>query len=86
MAGASEAFVTSVQPAVPGPTFAQGFGSRKLEREVAILNMPQLDLVNAWEECVKAAIHAKIAVEDEIMKSIRANVYMFFFVFVLLVY
>jgi len=73
LAAASESFVTSVQPDTPGPLFSPGLGSRKMEKDVAILEMPVRNLTDAWEVCVKAAMPAKIAVEDEITKSIREH-------------
>jgi ubiquitin carboxyl-terminal hydrolase L5 len=45
-----------------------------MEKDVAILEMPVRNLTDAWEVCVKAAMPAKIAVEDEIIKSIREHV------------
>ena len=44
---------------------------------MAILDMPVRNLIDAWESCVKAAMPAKIAVEDEITKSIREHVSVF---------
>ena len=66
--------MTSVQPDTPGPLFSQSLGSRKLEKDMAILDMPVRSLIGAWEDCVRAAMPAKIAVEDEIAKSIQEHV------------
>jgi ubiquitin carboxyl-terminal hydrolase L5 len=41
---------------------------------MAILDMPERDLIGAWEACVRASIPAKVAVEDEVAKSIREHV------------
>lgn len=45
-----------------------------MDKEIAILDMPVRNLPSAWEACVKAAIPAKIAAEDEIAKSRDAHV------------
>jgi ubiquitin carboxyl-terminal hydrolase L5 len=45
-----------------------------MEKEMSILDMPVRNLIGAWEACVRAAMPAKIAVEDEIAKSIREHV------------
>ena len=74
LAASSESFATSVQPDTPGRLFSQSFGARKLEKDMAILNMPVRSLTGAWEECVRAAMPAKIAVEDEIAKATREHV------------
>lgn len=74
LAEAATAFETSVQPSTLGRTFAQDFASRKLEREMEILDMPARGLVEAWEGCVKAAIPAKAAVEEEIGTAKRGHV------------
>lgn len=71
---AHEAFTTTVQKDTPGPTFAQDFGVRKMEREVEILDMPIRGLIKAWETCVRTALSAKVSVEDEITTSITTNV------------
>lgn len=66
--------MTSVQSDAPGPLFSQGIGARILEKDMAILDMPERDLIGAWEACVRASIPAKVAVEDEVAKSIREHV------------
>jgi len=45
-----------------------------MDKEMAILDMPERDLPGAWEACVQAAMRAKFAVEDEIAKSMREHV------------
>lgn len=74
LAASSEAFATSVQPDTLGRLFSQSLGSRKMEKDVEILDMPVRNLIGGWEACVRAAMPAKIAVEDEIAKSIREHV------------
>ncbi|OBZ73462.1 Ubiquitin carboxyl-terminal hydrolase isozyme L5 [Grifola frondosa] len=71
LASASEAFSTSVRPFATqsGPVFSGGFGAQKMDMELSILDMPTRNLIQAWEACVNAAIPAKIAVEEEIVKS-----------------
>jgi len=72
--GVTEAFTTSAYPADNGPTYSQDFGSRKMEKEMAILDMPARNLPAAWEKCVQAAMSVKITIEEEIDKSKNANV------------
>ena len=45
-----------------------------MAREVAVLDMPVRQLVPAWEGCVRAALAAKVAVEEEIARSRSAQV------------
>ena len=61
---ASTVFQTSAQSHEPGPTFARDFASRKLEQDLTVLDMPQRNLVPAWEKCVRNAMTAKVVVED----------------------
>jgi len=49
-----------------------------MERDLEIMNMPERDLIPAWERCVQNALRAKVTVEDEVAKGIRANVSDFF--------
>lgn len=55
--------------------FAHDFGARKMERDREILEMgSEEQLLRAWEECVKSAMRAKVAVEDELTKAQRDHV------------
>ena len=45
-----------------------------MKRDLEILEIAPNDLVSAWETCIRNGMRAKIAVEDEIAKGIRANV------------
>ena len=45
-----------------------------MDRDLKILQMAAKDLVPAWETCVQNGMRAKIAVEDELAKGMRANV------------
>ncbi|KAI0364650.1 cysteine proteinase [Pilatotrama ljubarskyi] len=74
-ASASEAFGTTLRPRAQetGKVFAADFGARKMAKELAILEMPERKVVPAWENCVRAALSAKVAVEEEIKKSRRAQ-------------
>ncbi|CDO75937.1 hypothetical protein BN946_scf184873.g26 [Trametes cinnabarina] len=76
LASASDAFATTLRPRAQeaGKVFAPDFGARKMEKELAILDMPERKLVPAWESCVRAALSTKLAVEEEIEKSRRAQV------------
>jgi len=53
--------------------YAKDFGSRKMDQDLKILKMSQKDLVSAWEACIQNGMRAKIAVEDELAKGMRAN-------------
>ena len=45
-----------------------------MDQDLKILKMTQKDLVSAWETCIHNGMRAKIAVEDELAKGMRANV------------
>jgi len=53
--------------------YAKDFGSRKMDQDLKILQMSQKDLVSTWETCIQNGMRAKIAVEDELAKGMRAN-------------
>ena len=74
LAEAGTVFETSLQPSAPGSTFAQDFASRKLAQDMKILDMPARGLPAAWNECIRAAIPAKAAVEEEITAARRGHV------------
>jgi hypothetical protein len=74
LAFATEAFATPLRATADGPPFAADFGSCALQKDIAILDMPEQNLIDAWQECVKFAMPVKIRVEDEISKSRRAHV------------
>lgn len=57
-----------------GHLFDQGIGTRKQEKDMAILDLPQRGLVSAWKDCVRRAMRQKIIVEDEITKARREHV------------
>ncbi|KAI0791321.1 hypothetical protein C8Q75DRAFT_715566 [Abortiporus biennis] len=75
VASSSSSFSTSLQPSslTLGPTFSSDFGSLKLQKDIAILDMPTRNLAPAWEKCVQASIPAKVAVEEEISRSVKIN-------------
>ncbi|KAF8227461.1 cysteine proteinase [Tricholoma matsutake] len=58
---------------VLGRTYAQDFGAQRMEKDMEIMNMPEKDLISAWERCVQNGLRAKMAVDDEVMKGVRAN-------------
>lgn len=61
--------------ATPGDkTYASDFGARKLSQSMQILDMPERNIIPAWETCVRNAVRANIAVEDELAKATGANV------------
>lgn len=74
LASAAHAFTTSTRASSPGKTFARDFGVRTMQRHVEILDMPDRNLVTAWEDCVRNAMRAKLVVEDEVAKALRDNV------------
>jgi len=53
--------------------YAKDFGSRRMDRDLQILKMAPSDLDSAWQICIQNGIRAKIAVEDELAKGMRAN-------------
>ncbi|RDB24082.1 Ubiquitin carboxyl-terminal hydrolase isozyme L5 [Hypsizygus marmoreus] len=55
-------------------TYASDFGARRMARDLDIMNMPDPELLPAWETCIRSAIRANITVEDEMAKAERANV------------
>ncbi|KAG6833171.1 hypothetical protein H0H87_010559 [Tephrocybe sp. NHM501043] len=69
LASSQHAFTAS-----PGSlTYAVDFGARFMEVSVRVQNMPEAELVSAWEICVQNAIRANINVEDELNKAVRAH-------------
>ncbi|KAH9942641.1 cysteine proteinase [Amylocystis lapponica] len=73
LASAEEAFATVLRPAGAGAVFGTDFGARKMERELAVLEMPARGLPGAWEACVRGALPEKIAVEDEVARAREAH-------------
>jgi hypothetical protein len=61
-------------PSDPGRTYAKDFGARRLKKDVEIMDMPADSLIPAWESCVRDALRAKVALEDEVMKGAQAHV------------
>ena len=72
---------TIFSPSSPGTVYAPDFGARKLQRNIEILRMSKEELRSAWEDCVRAGMRAKVGVEDELGKGVRANVSLFLFLF-----
>ena len=70
------AALAAQESVVSGPsiTFAANFGTRGLDTDLEVLDMPERNLIHAWQACVKEAVPAGIRVEDEISKSVRAHV------------
>ncbi|KAI0076674.1 cysteine proteinase [Panus rudis PR-1116 ss-1] len=73
LATADQVFTTPIHDSSPGPTYATDFGSRKLQQDMEILDMPARSLAAAWERCIQSAMSAKVAVEEEIAKSKKTN-------------
>ena len=71
----AKAFTTTVLPdGTPGPTFSADFGSRKMDMEMSMLDMPVRKLLDVWRGCVGLANIARPMVEDEIRAAERAHV------------
>ncbi|KAH8105390.1 cysteine proteinase [Cristinia sonorae] len=68
-----ETFTTSVQPDSYGPTFSKDFGARKMEKDMAILDMPARRIPASWEACVQSALSVKLTIEEEVEKAKAAN-------------
>ena len=45
-----------------------------MDRDLQIIKMAPSDLVSAWQTCIQNGIRARVAVEDELAKGMRANV------------
>lgn len=72
---AEDAFATTARPSsASGPTYAQDFGSRKMARDVAILDMHASDVPAAWEACARNARRVKATVEEELAHASVYNV------------
>jgi len=66
--------IFSLPSSSPGRVYAPDFGARKMQRDMQILRMSKEELTSAWEGCVRAGMRAKVGVEDELGKGVRANV------------
>ncbi|KAF9554244.1 cysteine proteinase [Agrocybe pediades] len=54
--------------------YANDFASRRMTRDLEIMNMPVSSCIPSWEACIRDAMRAKVAVEDELAKADRAKV------------
>ena len=54
--------------------FAADFGARKMAQDMRVLDMPERSLFSAWEGCIRNALEAKRAVEEEVSTAKRINV------------
>lgn len=54
--------------------FADDFSSRRMERDLQILDLPERKLISEWESCVNNAMEAKIALENELSKAAQTHV------------
>ncbi|TFK25854.1 ubiquitin C-terminal hydrolase [Coprinopsis marcescibilis] len=50
-----------------------GFASKRMKRDMEILKMPQQELIDAWEDCVRNIKKAMTSIEDEMSKGLNAN-------------
>ncbi|KAJ7595069.1 ubiquitin C-terminal hydrolase [Mycena floridula] len=66
---ANHAFSIPELATTKGPPFAADFGSRRMMRDMEIIDMAQRNLVSEWEKCVENAVKTKMAVEDELVKA-----------------
>ncbi|EMD35772.1 hypothetical protein CERSUDRAFT_124420 [Gelatoporia subvermispora B] len=70
---ADVAFATTLRNKDYGRVFGADFAGTKMKRDIEILDMPARRLPEAWEESVRGAMTDKVAVEDEIAKSVAAH-------------
>lgn len=50
------------------------FAARRMDRDVKILQMSNVELISAWEACIRDLMNATVALEEEIAKGGSANV------------
>jgi hypothetical protein len=62
---------------MPRQTFTPGFGSSAMDAQKRILDMDDLQLAGEWNSIMQAGTHAKMAVEEEVEKGLRAHVGLF---------
>ncbi|KAJ7134767.1 hypothetical protein C8R44DRAFT_870362 [Mycena epipterygia] len=67
------AFDSPLGSSAPGRTYAPDFGARRMARDLEILEMPERALIGEWERCVRDAMKARVAVEDEVAKATREH-------------
>jgi hypothetical protein len=67
-------FSTSVQSHENGRMFARDSGSKTMGNDMVIHGMDPAQLASAWQACVRKAAQAREAVQDEIDKSVSAQV------------
>lgn len=67
------AFSLPNQPPGRGRIYSKTFAFRRMMRDREIDGMSPPELLKAWETCVEDAMRAKISVEDELTKGVRAN-------------
>ncbi|KAH6904854.1 ubiquitin C-terminal hydrolase [Coprinopsis sp. MPI-PUGE-AT-0042] len=56
----------------PGEPYSSEFASKRMERDVTIMNMSQAELLAAWDTCVRSIARAIVTIEDELSKT-KAN-------------
>ncbi|KAF8887016.1 hypothetical protein CPB84DRAFT_1528446 [Gymnopilus junonius] len=62
------------------PVYAPDFALRRQTRDIEISRMEdEGELIKAWESCMRDAIRARVGLEDELTKGVRANVSVPFF-------
>lgn len=64
---------TSTATSTFHPFFALDAGLLKLKRDLATLQLPSSSLLGAWETCIGKMIAAKIEVDEEVQKAVRAR-------------
>ncbi|KAF9466703.1 hypothetical protein BDZ94DRAFT_1212162 [Collybia nuda] len=65
--------LNNASPSSTGTTYAKDFGARKQDMNIKILDMPERNLIPAWEACIRNTLRAKVAVEDEVEKGMKSN-------------
>lgn len=57
---------------VPGEPYSSDFASKRMERDVTIMNMSHSELLAAWDTCVRSIARTIVTIEDELSK-VEAN-------------
>ena len=59
---------------MPCRTFSPGFGARAMDAQKRILDMDDSELPSEWNSIMQAGVQAKLAVDEEVEKGLRAHV------------
>jgi hypothetical protein len=56
----------------PGEPYSSDFASKRMERDVTIMDMSQAELLAAWDTCIRSIARTIVKIEDELSKT-KAN-------------